>query len=1100
MNLVRTAVPVASAPARPPARTGGLGLSWRILGLALAALTPLLLLVAALVRDAATSATAHAEQTVRSRAVRAAADTSNAILRVRQALDFLASRPEIQRGDSAACQRIVDGIATLDPLWANVGVARVDGSVMCASQLPAHLKNLVVSERAWFREAMSRDGLVVAPPTVGVIAGRQVVVAAEAAKDASGQRNAIMVVSVDLQALSRGLGGGELPAGSTLTLLDADGRVLSRYPEPLRYIGADASALRDRLAASNARGVAVTEGLDGGVPRVYAMAVVPPLGWTALVGVPSAPLRGPVREALLDALLGLAASLVIGALLAVGLARRLSRPLEALAHTAQAVADGDMQARAPVPDSPGDEVRTVALQFNRMLDHQRQVEAGLRDLNRLYEALARSNRAVLRGGRFEDISAEVCRACVESNNALLVAVAQVDGDRTRLLTGAGPVAEAIGDRLDGWSWRLAAQATHPLSRALASGEPAVCNDALSELSADPLTAPDHRPRVGSVAAFPLKEAGQPWGALLFHNEQPDWFDPTRVVMLAAMAADLSHVLTQAALERVRQAAEKALVERDNHLAGIVETAMDAVITIDAEQRIRVFNAAAVRIFRIEAQAAIGQPLERFIPEVSREAHARHVAAFARDGAASAHRMGSWRGLVGLRADGSEFPIEASIARHGSGSTVLMTAFLRDVSDRRVAEDARRAQMAAEAANEAKTMFLANMSHEIRTPMNAILGFTHLLRRTALTPQQARHLDNTRIAAENLLGLIDQILDLTKIEAGKLQLEEREFALDELLRSVQTIVGERAAAKGLRLAVSAAPSLPARLVGDAQRLSQVLINLGGNAVKFTERGSVSIQLGGEPGGPGQWLLQVRVADTGIGMSADELQRLFRPFVQADASTARRYGGTGLGLAISRQLIELMGGTIRATSEPGAGSVFSFAVRVGLPEAGAAPLTPVLAGTGLDGATPPAGTGDAAVQAAVQAALRGRHVLLVEDNEFNQVVACELLREVAGVQVTVAEDGPRALALLEGPQTFDAMLLDLQLPAMDGYEVARRVRVIPRHARLPILAMTAHASASDRAQCLAAGMNDFLTKPFDPVNLFHVLAEWITAGAPGVSTHA
>jgi signal transduction histidine kinase len=487
-------------------------------------------------------------------------------------------------------------------------------------------------------------------------------------------------------------------------------------------------------------------------------------------------------------------------------------------------------------------------------------------------------------------------------------------------------------------------------------------------------------------------------------------------------------------------------------------------------------------------------------------------------------------IRGERTFSGEFPLrratgepcivvtESTLERDAEGRPIRMVGVVLDVTERRAAEDAvrtlnaelerrvadRTAQLAAaldegvrareqaEAATRAKSEFLANMSHEIRTPMNAVLGMTELALRGDLPETTRGYLARAKGAAASLLGLIDGILDFSKIEAGKLEIHREAFGLPELLQRVVSIVGVSAQAKGLPLRWQQDADVPRRLVGDAMRLEQVLVNLCSNAVKFTERGEVSLSVSvvtpasreagtgshGGPAGNGERAVCLRfvVRDTGIGMTAAQQSRLFQPFGQLDASTTRQYGGTGLGLAISRRLVELMGGRIEATSEPGRGSEFRFTA-----------LFDLALATVEDAPRPPAPS-----PAPSADALRGRRVLLVEDNELNQIVATELLKIVCGAEVVVADDGEEALARLADDR-FDAILMDVQMPGMDGYEVTRRIRRDPVHGRVPIIAMTAHAREEDRERCLASGMNDFVSKPFEPEELSRVLARWVEPAA-------
>ncbi|HEX7636899.1 MAG TPA: PAS domain S-box protein, partial [Burkholderiaceae bacterium] len=382
---------------------------------------------------------------------------------------------------------------------------------------------------------------------------------------------------------------------------------------------------------------------------------------------------------------------------------------------------------------------------------------------------------------------------------------------------------------------------------------------------------------------------------------------------------------------------------------------------------------------------------------------------------------------------------------------------------------------AEDAARAKSAFLANMSHEIRTPMNVIIGLTHLMRRDEHDATTTDRLAKVADAAQHLLDIINDILDLSKIDAGKLVLAPADFSIDALLARSSSMVAEGARRKGLALTVDRG-DLPDSLRGDALRLSQILVNLLSNAVKFTSRGGIQLRCRVQSREAAELVVRFAVHDTGVGISPEARERLFSPFEQADGSTTRRFGGTGLGLSIARELAQLMGGTIGVDSEPGRGSVFWFTAR--LQTAMSAP-TPV-----------PTARGGEAGRAAEQQ-LRQRHagaqVLLADDNRINQELATELLR-LAGLKVDVADNG-RIASAMAARGGYDLILMDMQMPEMDGLEATRLIRARPELDSVPIVAMTASAFGADRDACLAAGMNDHIGKPVDPVRLYETLLRWL-----------
>ncbi|HKC75496.1 MAG TPA: ATP-binding protein, partial [Chloroflexota bacterium] len=519
-------------------------------------------------------------------------------------------------------------------------------------------------------------------------------------------------------------------------------------------------------------------------------------------------------------------------------------------------------------------------------------------------------------------------------------------------------------------------------------------------------------------------------------------------------------------------------ERYRH---IVETADEGIVQLDLEGRLVLANQRIADMLGYTVEEMLGQIVFTFLAEEERAAaRARLVQ---RPQGNQAHLRYDLK--LRHKAGASVWVVASSAPQAADdGQMIGVLMMLTDITARKQAEEAlRRANADLEKAGQAKSEFLATMSHEIRTPLNGVIGLTSLLLGTPLTPEQQQYVTGIQSSGDALLTLIDDILDLSKIEAGHLSLEVQPLDLRQVVREVVAVFTAQVRAKGLRISAHVAPAVPPLLVGDAVRLRQVLTNLVGNAVKFTEQGAVEVRVDVVEESPEGTLLRLAVRDTGIGIAPEVQAVLFEPFTQADASTTRRYGGTGLGLAIARRLVELMGGTIGVESTVGAGSSFWVTLRLAR---GAAPR-------GVSAAPVQGAPAAPAAQRAGRAP-RGR-VLVAEDNAINQLVAVRLLESLGYAVDTVANGQHAVDAVRQGH--YDLVLMDCHMPELDGFAATTAIRQQEHEAGqghyTPIVALTADALAGDVQKSRSVGMDDHLTKPVTLERLAAVVERWSAESA-------
>lgn len=537
----------------------------------------------------------------------------------------------------------------------------------------------------------------------------------------------------------------------------------------------------------------------------------------------------------------------------------------------------------------------------------------------------------------------------------------------------------------------------------------------------------------------------------------------------------------------RKRLEVSLIEERENIRAITDSAKDAILMMNPDGNISFWNRAAESILGYTAQEAIGTDLHLLlVPYRYHNDYKEALKRFHATGEGNA--LGKNIEILAKHKNGNEIPMELALSAVERSDGWYAIGILRDITERKRSEkELKEAKELAESANRAKSEFLANMSHEIRTPMNVIIGMSDLIKDTPLNKEQQEYALMLSHSSEILLSLIEDILDFSKIEAGKIELESIDFDLRKLIGKIVDMLKIKASEKGLVLYCDIDADVPNFLNGDPNRLRQVLLNLINNALKFTSKGQISIKIKNEDRDSlnkteqESLTISFEVADTGIGIPTDRLDRMFQPFSQADASTTRRYGGTGLGLAISKNLVELMGGTISVKSKYGQGAAFKFTSTFK---------------KGLDRALNPkffCNYNDTSLTSAVKANLTGIRVLMAEDNEFNQRLALIVLQKM-GIAADVVCNGKEVIEAV-CKNSYDIILMDVQMPEMDGIEAAKQVRKQGYYT--PIIAMTANATPQDRLNCIQAGMDDYISKPINSDKLRSIILKNIKDNVESMS---
>ena len=817
-----------------------------------------------------------------------------------------------------------------------------------------------------------------------------------------------------------------LPAGWSAAVADDAGTIVAQTHDPEHFIGRKASAPLLRKIEDAPDGAVEAPALDG-TPVLAGFSRSEKSGWTVAIGVPTAHLTAELRFALLLNATAAVLLLALGAWLSSVISRRIGRAIGALAAPASAVGSRD------TPSIP---------------------LTGITEVDELGQALAKASRLIERRARARDEAEHSEREMLLAKRAAEAAseVAAAAAQYRLLADHATDMIVRLG--LDG-----VPRYVSPASRHILGWDP---EELVGSRSPD-LVHPEDRPAL--KAALVALRAGADGQVVSVRHRRKDgshtWLEVSfRLVRDAATGVPVEIVAVARDIS-TRQQAQEALRESQARLQSILDNVPVAISLKDREHRYVVLNKQYETWFGVTQAQQLGCTLR----DVGTDAE---FAVLMEDMEDRVLATGTVVALEVKEPDigtapswvlTAKFPVRTS-----DGSIVGVGTVNMDISERRAAERALQdAKHAAEQANRAKSDFLASMSHEIRTPMNGIIGFAELLLDSKLTTEQRRQANLIKDSGKSLLAIINDVLDVSKVEAGKLELECIAMNLSSVVDGAIAIVRGDALAKRLELRTELAAGLPAWIEGDPTRLRQILLNLLSNAVKFTASGSITVAASREAGAGGEQL-RFAVTDTGSGIPREKQHLLFQNFSQVDRSITRRFGGTGLGLAISKRLAEAMGGTIGVDSEPGRGSTFWFTIA-------------------LTEATPAASVEDTPSMPVTASA----HILVADDIATNRLVVEELLKR-AGHQVTLVGDGAAALEAVQA-RDYDLVLMDMEMPVMDGIGATKAIRRLGERARdIPIIALTANAMPEEVARCRAAGMNDHLAKPIDRVALLATVVKW------------
>jgi signal transduction histidine kinase/ActR/RegA family two-component response regulator len=1028
----------------------------RLLALISTALLPLVLLHAYTLYRDYRKAEDDAYRNVLSRSRERAALVAELMTNAESILTFMTNREELLKGDRDECAKVLNQMTRLNDLVANIVVTDAEGRYVCAT-IPPHAEPApVFGDLDWFRTARTSSNAVVSEPYIGRTTQSPIFVVAERLLDADGHFAGVAALGFDIPKLGQRLGVGVPTQYASVGLVNAQNTLVTRFPDPQTWWGKQVPHELRQKRAKAPEGVIIGVGVDG-QNRVLASTDVGRLKLRVTYGVLYDAALGPIKRDVRNSALLALFLLVLTIGLAYAGARGFRRPLTVLVDAIRE--QRNAKGEAPLVDEnlPG-EYQAVAVEFNRLTAARNASDGILKLAYRksermaaFYSSMSAVNKAITRSRTPLELYEALCTICTTTQKAVLAWVGEVDDRRIQPLVRSGPV-DVHPQDLEIPLVVEDGQLLSAPAEAAITARPHLTEDYNTDERCAPWHARLHALGIRSGGSFPLRCQGQVVAVLSVYFSEANIWERELTTLLEELVEDVSYALDNFLREANRRKAQSLLREQQQQLSRLIESATDAILTVDGHLTVKALNKAACEVFRIAQDAALGSPLARLLtgmpaPEDCPDAGAAVL-------------------MQGSRPDGSTFPAETSWTLSGSGAGRLGLVVLRDLSKSHEEEAARQARVKAEAANQAKTQFISRMSHELRTPLNAVLGFSQLLQSSTqdrLSEAERRQLDHIFLAGAQLRALIDDVLDVSRLEAGTLAMDLRNVDIALLIEEVIRMSEPQALKYEVTLE-QGYESAPIHLRTDPLRVKQVLLNLASNAIKYNRvGGKVTFGVRVRPG-----KLDIVVADTGLGMTSNQLAQIFQPFNRLGRERMN-IEGTGMGMVIARQLVELLGGSLELDSTPGEGTC----VTLTLPYVDSEDAVPVPL------PLPDAPESSLGVLSTVLEAPPAATILYIEDNPVNALLVEQLLARWPQLRFEIAVDGSEGLGKAQAllPQL---VLLDMHLPDMTGIEVLQHLKSNHVTRGLPVVALSASAMEEDINAARQAGADEYWTKPieFDP----------------------